>query len=511
VDVADGRTLHGILADHAALTPDKTFLVFEDSERCVRKYTFAELDRLATNFADGLEELGLRKGDRINLHLANCPEFLIAWFGAARFGASIVPTNPAASALEWRYVVQHSGAKLALVDVAGAKAIARETDVVRGLRAVVGCSGATGSCSFEDVIATSKRGATASSAVSAADELAIMYTSGTTAHPKGVVLTHANYIYAGEAQGRHISLRPDDRYLVVLPLFHASGQTHATIPALLFGASVALMSRFSASRYFDQVLTHDVTIGSLFGTPIRMILGRAHKAEHRRSRMRLALYAQNLTNEQLDEWEARYAVPLIQIWGMTETMALPIMENPYGIRKRGSMGRPILGYDVAVIDDDGRFVSPGSAGELLVHGRPGRTILREYLDNPEATAATIRDDWLHTGDRVFVDAEGYFFFVDRKKDMIKRSGENIAAAEVEAVLRNHPAVEDAAVVGIPHPVYDEVPKAFVILRAEQSCSAEDLIAWCAERLAAFKVPTEIAFRIRFPRTSVGKVQKKLLQ
>jgi crotonobetaine/carnitine-CoA ligase len=242
-----------------------------------------------------------------------------------------------------------------------------------------------------------------------------------------------------------------------------------------------------------------------------MILGRAHKAEHRRSRMRLALYAQNLTNEQLDEWEARYAVPLIQIWGMTETMALPIMENPYGIRKRGSMGRPILGYDVAVIDDDGRFVSPGSAGELLVHGRPGRTILREYLDNPEATAATIRDDWLHTGDRVFVDAEGYFFFVDRKKDMIKRSGENIAAAEVEAVLRNHPAVEDAAVVGIPHPVYDEVPKAFVILRAEQSCSAEDLIAWCAERLAAFKVPTEIAFRIRFPRTSVGKVQKKLLQ
>jgi carnitine-CoA ligase len=509
MDVSGARTLHRILSHHAETRPEAAFLLFEGADTQVA-YTFAQLEQSANRFAHGLRGLDLSKGDRINLHLTNRPEFIVAWLGASKLGVSIVPTNPALSLDEWRYIVEHSKAKATIVESPQVEAALELRKSVSILHQVVVCEPGADGSTFGGLLASGDD-RDPGVQVSADDECAVNYTSGTTSRPKGVVTTHANYVYAGEAQGRHICLRPEDRYLVVLPFYHASGQTHSTIPALVFGASIAVMHRFSASQYFDQALRYEVTLGSLFAAPVRMILSNPARLEHRKTRMRLALYAQNITNAQLDEWERRYGVPLIQVWGMTETMSLPVMEPIYGPRKRMSMGMTIYGYELRVVDPMGQEVAPSAVGELVVRGVPGRTIMKEYLDNAEATAETIRGEWLHSGDNVRMDADGYFFFVDRGKDIIKRAGENISSGEVEAIIREHPEVADAVVFGVPDPMLDESLKALVIRKAGSAVDETGIIDWCRARLTPFKVPSLVEFRDEFPRTSVGKIQKHLLR
>jgi crotonobetaine/carnitine-CoA ligase len=199
----------------------------------------------------------------------------------------------------------------------------------------------------------------------------------------------------------------------------------------------------------------------------------------------------------------------MQIWGMTETMSLPLV-HPLDLPPRPlAMGMPVLGYECKVIDERGREAPPGTVGELVVSGIPGVTLMKGYWKNAEATAQALRDGWLHTGDNAYMDADGWFFFVDRKKDMIKRAGENVSASEVEETLKRHPAVFDAAVVGVSDPIRDQAIKAYVIVKEGAAATDRELLAWCRERLSAFKVPEIIERRESFPRTSVGKIQKHL--
>ena len=337
----------------------------------------------------------------------------------------------------------------------------------------------------------------------------MQYTSGTTSKPKGVLLTHANYIYGGEVMSKAMRVGPGDRHLIVLPLFHAGAQVHAFIPMLLCGGSVALMERFSATRFVEQAIRHEATLAALFAAPIRMLLAQPRSASDSGTRLRAISYAQNITPQQFEEWHTRFRAPLMQIWGMTETMSLPLMQPLDLPRKPLAMGMPVLGYECKVVDESGKEVPPGTVGELVVSGIPGVSLMKGYFKNPEATASTLRDGWLHSGDQAVMDEDGCFFFVDRKKDMIKRAGENVSASEVEEALRQHPAVFDAAVVGVPDPVRDQAIKAYVILNDGARATSEELIAWCRARLSGFKVPERVEFRDVFPRTSVGKIQKHL--
>ncbi|MBI2206954.1 MAG: AMP-binding protein [Candidatus Rokubacteria bacterium] len=199
----------------------------------------------------------------------------------------------------------------------------------------------------------------------------------------------------------------------------------------------------------------------------------------------------------------------MRIWGMTETMSLPLVHPLDVPPKPLAMGMPVIGYEAKVVDDGGEEVPPGTVGELVVRGEPGVTLMKGYFKNADATAQTLRDGWLHSGDNAWMDEDGWFFFVDRKKDMIKRAGENVSASEVEETLKQHAAVFDAAVVGVPDPVRDQAIKAYVILNEGARASADDLIAWCGSHLSTFKVPELVEFRDTFPRTSVGKIQKHL--
>jgi crotonobetaine/carnitine-CoA ligase len=513
MNIAGKRNLRKLLGHHARTQPDKTFLVYEDGEERAHAYTYRQFDSMVNRTANGLLRLGVSKGDRVHIHLTNCPEFLFFWFATAKIGAVMVPTSPLSPAEELSYPVAHSESIISVTQPDLLPAVQAVRESCPDIRRVVLCGSEdapVGGMPFSSLVKRQPE-ELAPVPLDALDDAAVMYTSGTTSRPKGVIITHANYIYGAEVVSKLIRLGPEDRHLVVLPLFHANAQYYSVMTAMLVGASVALTSRFSSSRYMRQATRHQCTVASLFAAPMRMVLAQPPRPSDRGHRLRLAMFAQNLTEAQLTEWDRRFGVPLIQIYGMTETSGQPLA-NPLDYpRKNMTMGMVTLGNECKVVDGRGSEVPPGVAGELLVRGIPGETIFKGYLKDPKATDEAIRDGWLWTGDIVEVDEEGYFRFVDRAKDIIKRAGENVAASEVEAVVKQHPRVADAAVIGIPDPLRDESIKAFVILGPGETATEEEVIEFCRARLSKFRVPEFIEFRDRLPRTSVGKIQKHLLR
>jgi crotonobetaine/carnitine-CoA ligase len=417
-------------------------------------------------------------------------------------GAVMVPTNPVSTADEMEYILGHSEARLAITEPQYAAPVHAARPRCTALLDVIECRPL-------DPLVAGLPATPPDAHVAPLDLISMQYTSGTTSKPKGVLLTHANYLFGAETMSKSMRVGPMDRHLIVLPLFHAGAQLHAFLPMLLTGGSVALMERFSATRFVDQAIRHEATLAALFAAPIRMLLAQPPTPRDGQTRLRAVSYAQNVTPQQFEEWHERFRAPLMQLWGMTETMSLPLLQPLDLPRKPLSMGMPVLGYECKVVDENGEEVPPGTVGELVVSGVPGVTLMKGYFKNPKATADTLRDGWLHSGDQAFMDEDGCFFFVDRKKDMIKRAGENVSASEVEETLKQHPAVFDAAVVAIPDPIRDQAIKAYVILKDGAAATGNELIAWCRGRLSAFKVPEVVEFRDVFPRTSVGKIQKHL--
>lgn len=500
--ITGNRTLKNALEDKARRSPDTPFLVFEDAAGGTTRWTWREFDADVNRAAHLLLARGLRHGDKFNLHLGNCPEFLYFWMAAAKTGTVMVPTNPVSTADEMEYILGHSEARLAITEPQYAAPVHAAGQRCPALLDVIECR------PLEPLV-SGLPSTPPDVHVAPLNEISMQYTSGTTSKPKGVLLTHANYIYGGEVMSKAMRVGPADRHLIVLPLFHAGAQLHAFLPMLLAGGSIALMERFSATRFVDQATRHNATLAALFAAPIRMLLAQPRAATDAGTRLRAVSYAQNVTPPQFAEWHERFRAPLMQIWGMTETMSLPLMQPLDLPRKPLSMGMPVLGYECKVVDESGKEVPPGTVGELIVSGVPGVSLMKGYFKNESATADTLREGWLHSGDQAFMDEDGCFFFVDRKKDMIKRAGENVSASEVEETLKQHPAVFDAAAVAIPDPMRDQAIKAYVIVKEGAAATGDELIAWCRGRLSAFKVPEVVEFRDVFPRTTVGKIQKHL--
>ncbi|WP_051899019.1 class I adenylate-forming enzyme family protein [Sciscionella sediminilitoris] len=466
----------------AAAPPDSVFAVVDGNAPITYGEQHARL--LAT--AAGLAAHGVRQGDRVHVSLPNGQEFLDIWFATAHLGAVLVPTNPRSTAAEFAHVLADARPRISIAaaDTAlDAPTLSPEELALPGA----------------DVPAVR---------VEPADPAAILYTSGTTSLPKGVVVTHANYRAVGRAVAEHLTITAADRWFIALPLFHANAQYYCTMSALVRGASVALAPRFSASGWGAQAARLGATLASLFAAPIRMILANPPTGEE--SALRTVLFAQNLAEDQAAAFERRFATRLVQIYGMTETV-LPTM-NPDGADRRWhSIGRPLPGVSLVLAGEDGAPVADGQPGEIRVRGVPGETIAAGYWRDPAATKATFGDGLLRTGDLAYRDADGFLYFVDRAKDMIKRGGENVATGEIERVAGDHPAVAECAAVGIPDPVYDEAILLAVVLEPGAEPGARDILAWCRERLAAHKVPAQVRFLSSLPRTSVGKIRKAELR
>ena len=516
MNATGSQTLATALGRRALTDADRTFLIFEDDAGHMSERSYGEVYRRAACAANAFTSMGVAKGDAVHVHLTNCPEFFDCWFGAALMGAVAVPTNTLWTADELAFAVSHSNARITVTEpslldsVLAAQASSTSSHDVLVARADSEPSGARTHL-FESAIGAASPVPPAGKGPAPRDVATIMYTSGTTSRPKGVCVTHANYLFVGEVVAQHLRMRPGDRMMVVLPLFHANAQYYSTMSALVTGSSMVVAERFSASRWSQQVARYGATLASLFAAPIRMILAQEAHPLDNQNKLRAVIFSQNVTEEQLVEFEHRFGCPLLQLYGMTETIAPPTLNPLYGERRNMSIGRPTLSATIRLVDEQGGDVAEGDVGELLVHGVPGMTLMAGYLDDPDATQSAVRDGWLHTGDNVRADEAGYLYFVDRAKDMIKRAGENVSASEVEAVINRHQAVFESAVVGVPDPMRDESVKAFVVIAPDTEVGEAELIEWCAGRLAKYKVPGSVEFVDTLPRTPVGKIQKEKLR
>ncbi len=502
---------------------DKTFVLFERQAVAYQRHldpsvfrqqlTYREFNCRVDQACGYLADLGLKPGDVFNIHLPNCISFLILWFASARMGAVMMPTNILSSVDEMQFLLGHSASRISFTTRQQLDSIASCADGLETLERIICCDPYSHNPDSDCFEAEYLRFAETPypSTVESSDLAAILYTSGTTSKPKGVMVTHANYIKAGQTVADAICLNKDDRHFVVLPLFHGNAQYYSTMSALITGASIALMDRFSASQYFDKCIEYQSTVASLFAAPMRMILAQPTEPRHRKNGLKVIIYAQNITPDQIQQWEYRFGPHLSQLWGMTETMGPPLMNGLDSERRNWTIGKPVGGYSVRLVDINGNDVAVGEQGEIVVQGVAGETIMAGYFNNNSATRETIRDGWLYTGDNAVQDDQGFFRFVDRIKDMIKRSGENVSAGEVESVLLQHPAVFECAVVGLPDDFRDEKIVGVVVLAGGCSIGEVELIQFCQQKLASFRVPETIVFTETLPKTSVGKIQKHLIR
>lgn len=514
MDIIGDRTLRSLLEEKAALNPNKTFIVFEDANGNLTSKTYQEFYMDVIKLSNAFLDLNINKGDHVTLHLPNTIEFITTWFALAHIGAIMVPTNILSSADEMKYIINHSESVVLITEkpyVEKFQLILDELSSIQHIILTRFTDKSPSLLSFDTLIENGRFDTSRLPIIDSEDVAAMLYTSGTTSKPKGVQITNANYIFTGELMSKSIHVTEEDRMFIVLPLFHGNAQYYSTMPAIIAGGSIALTEKFSATRYFKQAKRLGGTIGSLFAAPIRMILAKEYDPNDRNNSIRLILFAQSIAEHQITEFEEKFEVKLLQLYGMTETVGIPLLNPINGIRKNLSIGRPSIGYEVKLIDEDGREVPKGTIGQIAIRGIPGRTIMKGYFKDEDATRQTLQDGWLLTGDNARVGEDGYFYFVDRVKDMIKRSGENVAALEVERALTDHKAVFEAAVIGVHDEMKDEAIKAFVILNTNMTATEADLIQHCQQRLAKFKVPESIEFVKEFPRTPVGKIQKHILK
>ncbi len=501
----DPGTLSGAWHRAVAGAADASFLTFEGPDGSVRQWTYGEFDVVVRRVATQLCARGVGRGDAVHLALTNSPTFVAVWLATNALGAWIVPSDPMGTANE---LAGHLRRTAPIIGFCAADRRPVYDEAVSASGGRIHTISIDEADTSLELFGTDTIGTWPD--VEPLDRAAVMFTSGTTGAPKGVVITQANYAFSGVTMASAAKLTSAHRQLVVLPLFHANAQYYSFASAITVGASVALMHTFSASGFVSQAARHSATHASLFAAPIRMILQRGATPvsgcalEH-------CWYAMNIADDQYAVLSDLLGCSPRQLYGMTETIPA-VLTDRTDDPVPSSMGFVTRSCLVDVQAADGRSVEPGEIGEIAVGGTPGTTLFLEYLDDPATTAASFRDGWFLTGDRAERDALGRFTFAGRRADVLKVAGENVSTVEVEQVLSSHPQVLEAAVVGRSDAIRDEVPVAFVVATDPANPpSLDELMAWCNDRLTKAKRPRDIEFVDELPRTSVGKIRKFLLR
>ena len=488
-----------ILLDLADRDPARPLVWFEGTT--LRREDVATAALRVTGW---LQRAGLGPGDRAGVMLFNRPEFYAAWFGANLAGLPMVPFNLALRGDDLAYQLEHSKVRVLFLEADLLPALRALPSPPASLRTVVLLGGTTPSTvSWSEVVAEAP--GSVSDACDADQVMEVIYTSGTTSRPKGVVWRHAAMPYIGRVIARHLGLGETDRIMTVLPLFHGNAQL-STAMALTTGASLLLAPKFTASGFWDTARRGGATEVNLLGPVLAMLHGQPPRADDADHSIQTIFCA--ATPVAIHEpFEQRFGLTVVEGYGLTETGINTMNPADPRRRKLGSIGLAATYNDVAILDERLRPLPPGQPGEICVRptGEMERLWRIEYLDDADATARLWQGGWLHTGDQGVADAEGFLTFLDRIKDVIRRRGENISSQQVEQVLLTHPAVADAAVLGVPAAVGEEDVLALVVVR--QPTSFEELAAFCRQRLAAFKVPSLFKVVSALPKTPTGRVKK----
>jgi O-succinylbenzoate-CoA ligase len=475
-----------------------------------RRFTYAELDARANRTANALLALGVRPGDRVALLLMNGVEYLESYFALAKLGAVMVPLNWRLVPDELAFILRDAGAAVLIHDAEFDAAVAALRGLDTPLRTVLRAGDGeppAGALAYGAVRDASPAEAPPCPA-SDDDVLFIMYTSGTTGLPKGAVHTHGTMIAASITINLTSDMRHGDRYLQMLPLFHVGALTPAT-SAVHRGATLVLMRAFDPKRVFPLIEAERITTGLAVPAMLNFMLAAGDPRAHDHTALRWLMSGAAPVPPALIERYAELGIEIHQVYGLTESCGPACLISPEeALAKIGSTGPAFFHTDVRVVDERGADVEPGQIGEVIVRGAH---IMKGYWNRPEATAETIRDGWLYTGDLACVDKDGFVFIQDRKKDMIISGGENVYPAEIEAVLARHPDVLECAVIGMPSPRWGESAAAVVVVRAGASCAAAELVAFCEGKLARYKIPRVVELVDEIPRNPTGKVLKRVLR
>ena len=527
----NGRPWERSLGDFLALaverSPDKVFV-----EIAGQSITYRQFQDRVFQAAGMFRGLGIAHDDRVCLFLTNCPEFIYCWFGLSCIGAIAVPVNTAYKRDETAYILNNAEASImvahrSLIDVAAAAAQLAPSLCHRLLvegpqpgnissdvsgDSSVGLPDAPGWDDFSASLAQAEP-PTSLPKVSPLDLSMLVYTSGTTGNPKGVQVTHQMYVAAGQGFAHWTQATSEDRFFTCLPYFHANVQYYSTMGALAAGATLVVADRFSASRFWEQVRQADATVVNFIGMMMPVLAKQTESPSDRQNRVRLFYGSPALEPEFLRAFQDRFGTDIIVGFGMTET-CYGTIERIGDARRPMSSGLPRQHPDpsftneIRIADDAGNPVSVGAVGEITI--KNPATMLG-YWRNEEQTQLALRDGWLFTGDLGWLDQDGFLYFVDRKKDVIRRRGENISSQEVEDVIKRHPQVLDCAVIAVPSELGEDEVKAYVMPRPGSSVEPAELVLWCAEHLAYFKVPRYLELREDFPRTPSLRVRKDILR
>jgi long-chain acyl-CoA synthetase len=442
--------------------------------------------------AAALRWQGVSAGDVVAIMLPNTASFVVSLFAAWRLGAAVTPMNPSLTAAEVDYQVSDASAKVLIAQSApefGVGAPVVTTDALDGGEPTPGLLNAP---QFPD------------------SALALLiYTSGTTGRPKGVMLDHANLNAMCGAVIDGFDITADDHSLLILPLFHVNGIVVSTLSPLLAGGRATIAGRFKVDTFFDRIEQTRATYFSAVPTIYTMLCGLPANVKPDTSSVRFAVCgAAPASVELLDAFESRYGIPIIEGYGLSEGSCASTVNPLKGKRKAGTVGLPLPGQTIRLVDASGNPAPDGEAGEVVIKGA---NVMRGYLNRPEETAKTVIDGWLYTGDVGRFDEDGYLVLVDRAKDMIIRGGENIYPREIEAVAHGLPQIAEAAVVGRAHPVYGEEPVLFVSLHPEAMLDTDAIRAHLRASLSKYKLPVEITIMDDLPKNAVGKIAKPELR
>ncbi len=501
-------TLLDMLAASAGRFPYRPALVFRE-----RRLSYRGLQEEAQRVGGILRTLGVRQGDRVVLMLPNAPEFGIGYFGILAAGATVVPLNPLLKAEEVRYVLEDSGATaMACIEMTYPLLRSARQGLECLIPALVLDAAAPSSLAAGDVAAGAPPGGvpltSGPSSLGAEDVAACLYTSGTTGRPKGAMLTHRNLLANIRSFREILHVTEEDIFFCVLPLFHAFAGTVLFLEPISLGATVVVEPRFAPDLTLRTIAEHRVTFFAGVPTMYAVLAGLPRPALDL-SAWRLCISGgAPLPPPVLEAFEAKYGVRIYEGYGPTECSPVLTVNPPLGVRKVGSVGPAIPQVELRVVDDTDAAVPMGEVGEIVARGP---NVMKGYLNRPAETAEALRGGWYHTGDLGRMDVDGYCSIVDRKTDLILVGGLNVYPREVELALACHPAVAEAAVIGVPDPVRGETPKALVVLRDGQQPDPQELIQWCRQRLANYKVPRTISIVSQLPKTVTGKILKTVLR
>ena len=495
-----------ILRESAQSSPDRPVALFSGGQ-----LTYRQLDMASDRVAATLTAAGIKPGDPVAVQLPNIPQFLISYFGILKAGGIVVPLNVLLKAPEVAFHLGDSEARILIAwqgtlpeAAKGAEAVGLDQIYVVGHTAdsEVGVP-------FERLMAVEVphyemaiREPT--------DTAVIVYTSGTTGRPKGAELTHLQLYMNADIPGRLFNVRPDDIVLTALPLFHVFGLSSILNCCVRFGCTMSLVPRFSAAAALEAIQRDRITIFEGVPTMFADVLSSPDAGSYDLSSLRIAISGgASIPAPVLDAFEKRFGVVILEGYGLTETASTTTFNVSTDERRAYSVGKPIWGTQTQVWDSRGQRLPPGpeNVGEVVTRGLH---VMKGYLHNPEATATAFTGDWLHTGDLGYFDEDGFLFIVSRKKELIIRGGYNVYPSEIENVLLTHPAIAEAAVVGIPDKRLGEEVMAVVITRSTAPLAEAELTIYCRERLAAYKCPRVFQFRSQLPKNTLGKVLKDQL-